>query len=136
MTTRTRTLSAQPQLLRYALLSDSIISAVFSVICIFDTELLGTLLGFQAPAVFIGFGLFGIAYAATLFYVVQHSPINRPVAWFASIGNLSGALAIAVILLIGVPPLTITAKWTLAIVADVVAVLGLLQFFGLRQTRN
>lgn len=136
MTTRSTTLVAQPQLLRYALLSDSIISAISGVIFIFDAELLGTIMGFQAPAIFIAFGLVALAYAATLIYVARHSPINRRVAWMACILNLAGALASAVILLIGLPSLTIGAKWLVAIVADVVAVLSLFQFLGLRQTRD
>lgn len=136
MTTRTTALTAQPQLLRYALLSDSIISAISGVICIFDAELLGTVMGAQAPAFFIAFGLVALAYAATLFYVTRHSPINRRIAWMACIFNLGGALAFAVILLIGALPLTDAGKWIVAIVADVVGILGLAQFLGLRQSRD
>ena len=136
MTTRNTALTAQPQLLRYALLSDSIISAISGVICILYAELLGTIMGFQAPAIFIALGLVAFAYAATLFYVTRHSPINRRIAWMASILNLVGALTFTVILLIGAPPFTDAGKWIIAIVADVVGILGLAQFLGLRQTRD
>ncbi len=136
MTTRSTALLTQPSLLRYALMSDSILSAVFGAICIAEAESLGTIMGFQAPAFFIAFGLAAFAYAATLFYVARHSPINRRVAWMACLLNLDGALAGAIMLLIGLPPLTIAGRWLVAIFADVVAVLGLAQFLGLRQTRE
>ena len=54
----------------------------------------------------------------------------------ASILNLVGALTFTVILLIGAPPFTDAGKWIIAIVADVVGILGLAQFLGLRQTRD
>ncbi|MBI5303950.1 MAG: hypothetical protein HY868_17580 [Chloroflexi bacterium] len=136
MTTRSTILRTPPQLLRYALMSDSIISAITGIICIADAEPLATIIGLHSPAMFIAFGLIAFAYAATLFYVARRSPINRLVAWMACIFNLGGALIFAVILLIGALPLTDTGKWIIAIVADVAGVLGLLQFLGLRQSRD
>ena len=120
--------------LRRALQADSLISGLLGLEMLLAPQILISLTGDQAIAPHLaGLGLFMVAYASFLIWLSTRTGINRNIALFIIIGN--ALWAVASFALIAADPLQFTdaSKWMIAISADIVGVLAIAQFMGLRR---
>ncbi len=131
MTLQTTSQSPKSNLLRRSLLTDGLVSGISGVILIVGAKPLTSFLGLDIPLILVVIGVVLVLYAAMLLQAAIRTPPNRQTARAAVILNLVWVFGSAVILVTGWPPLTTWGKWMIAIVADVVAVFAVLQFYGI-----
>jgi hypothetical protein len=84
------------------------------------------------PAV-IGVGL--LAWAADVYLIARSAEIRPSRVWMVIGGNLAWVIASYGILLAGTPELTTAGSWTVAILAEVVGLVAIAQYLGLRRLR-
>ena len=126
----------QSSFLQRVLKVDGTFSAVSGGLFVAGAGPLVAFLGLNAtwPLMVIGIGL--LLYGADLWYFATREQFNP--AWV----KVSIALDVAwivgswLILLAGWPELTTAGKWAVAIVADVVMVMAILKYVGLRKLRK
>ncbi len=123
--------SRNPELLRRALQADSAFSLLGGTILVLAAGPVANLLGLQQASILTGIGLALWLYAAALFLNARRSIINRAQAVVAVVLNFGWVVGSAWVVAWGV--LTTIGNWMVAIVADVVLLLGILQAYGLRK---
>lgn len=120
-------------LLKKALLADSEICFISGIACVLFSRAIAGFLGVSASWIILALGAGVIVYAVEVFLAARAEPVNMGIARFAAYGNLVWVLASAVLIFANLIPFTTAGKWTIALVADVVLVLGIFQYVGLRR---
>jgi glucose uptake protein GlcU len=118
--------------LRRALILDALASGATGLLMIAGADLVEGLLGLPA-ALQRGAGLVLVPYVAFVVYAGTRETISRPAVWFIIIANVAWAAASALLLVSGwVAPTALGYAFVIA-QAVVVALLGELQYMGLRR---
>jgi len=120
-------------LLRQALRSNGLFSALSGLVFLFGARPLAAFMGLPWPAVLMVVGLVTIIYAGLLFWMTTQPSVNRNFARMTVVLDASWVIASIAILLAGWPPLSVAGKWIIALLAEVVAVFAILQAAGLRR---
>lgn len=120
-------------MLRTVLHANAAFSLLSGITGIVAAGPLAAFMGIDAPAVLGGLGVVLILYAGWLLYQTAQETIDRRVVLTAIILDALWVVDSVAILLIGWPPLTVAGKWTVAILALIVAGFAEAQYIGLRQ---
>lgn len=120
-------------LLRNALRLDSAFSFISGLAFLLFSKAIAGFLGVSASWVILAIGAGVIVYAVELYLAARAEPVHLGIARFAAYGNLVWVLASAVLIFANIVPFTTAGKWAIAIVADIVLVLGIFQYLGLRR---
>jgi hypothetical protein len=126
--------STKSNLLRRSLQADSAVSALSGLILIVAAKPLAVLLGVRVPVILIGLGISLLIYAAGLFRNARRESISQTEAMLTVILNGAWVVGSAIVIFMGV--LTLLGNWLVAIVADVVLIFAVLQFWGIRKLRQ
>lgn len=133
MTTFNTQTANEANLLRGALRSNAIFSAVSGIVMVLGAGPMTTFLGIAeaGPLRLIGAGLF--IWAAFAVYVAAQRPPSRGLVWLIIGGDL--LWVVGSVLLIALDPLALTTggKWLVALLADIVLLFAIVQFVGLRR---
>ena len=120
-----------PTFLRRALILDALASGATALLMIAGAGLVESLLGLPA-ALLRGAGLVLVPYAAFVVYAGTRDIISRSAVWMIIVANMAWAAASALLLVSGwVAPAALGYAFVIA-QAVVVALLGELQYMGLR----
>ena len=122
--------------LHIAMRSNAIFCDVSGFAMILGAEPLSQFLGLQNPAILIVLGIGLIAWALMLFWGSIQEEIPNWLAWMAIDGDLVWVFGSMIILFLPIVSLNTAGKWTIAIVADIVLVFAIWQFFALRSTQK
>lgn len=118
--------------LRRVVLLDALASGATGLLMIAGADLVEDLLGLPA-ALLRGAGLVLVPYVAFVVYAGTRETISRPAVWIIIIANVAWAAASALLLVSGwVSPTALGYAFVIA-QAVVVALLGELQYMGLRR---
>jgi hypothetical protein len=121
-----------PTFLRRALILDALASGATALLMIAGAGLVESLLGLPA-ALLRGAGLVLVPYAAFVVYAGTRDIISRSAVWMIIVANMAWAAASALLLVSGwVAPAALGYAFVIA-QAVVVALLGELQYMGLRR---
>jgi len=121
-----------PTFLRRALILDALASGATALLMIAGAGLVESLLGLPA-ALLRGAGLVLVPYAAFVVYAGTRDIISRSAVWMIIVANMAWATASALLLVSGwVAPAALGYAFVIA-QAVVVALLGELQYMGLRR---
>ena len=121
-----------PTVLRRALILDALASGATALLMIAGAGLVESLLGLPA-ALLRGAGLVLVPYAAFVVYAGTRDIISRSAVWMIIVANMAWAAASALLLVSGwVAPAALGYAFVIA-QAVVVALLGELQYMGLRR---
>ena len=124
-----------PVFLRRALVLDAVASGATALMMIAGAGLVEGLLGLPA-ALLRGAGLVLLPYVAFVIYTGTRETISRPAVWAIIVANVLWAAASAFLLVSGwVAPTALGTAFVIA-QAVVVALLGELQYMGLRRGEN
>jgi len=127
---------AQPNkstLLRRTLQANGLFSGISGIICLAGVRVLTPFFGLGTPLILVVVGGGCLLYAISLFFSTRQELINPLFARFTVIADTTWVLGSLIILFTGWPALTSAGWWTVAIIADIVAVFAALQYYGLRQ---
>ena len=138
MTTQTSSLSnpasqKTPSLLRRALLGDVVFSGLSGLFLVLDAKFLANFLGLENPVILAVTGAIVILYALFVFWLANRTPIPRLLAWSVIELNVLWVIGSAVLIFSNLVPLTVPGKWAIAITADIVMLLAIVQYLGLRR---
>lgn len=122
--------------LRRALRGNSAFSAASGLVLLVAARPLASFIGLDAPLALVVLGVILILYAGWLFWVASQESIDSRYGMTAVILDVAWVGGSALILLGGWPPLTVAGKWTVALLAEVVAVFAVWQAVGLRRARH
>ncbi len=133
-TTYTTAATGEPGLLRRVLRLDAAISGASAVALMLGAAPIGAAVGLPTLAV-AGIGVLFLPWAALLWRGAAGPRVDPRFAWFVIVANLAWVVASAAVLVEGLLPMTPLGWWGTAIVADVVALLAIAEFVGLRRER-
>lgn len=126
---------AQPSdLLRRALRGNSIFSIVSGLLITFGAAPIASLMGIADASLILtimGVGILG--FAAFLWTMTAKPALNRKLAIAVFIMDAAWVIASLMILVMNAFSLSTEGRWTILIVADIVAVFAVLEFVGLRR---
>lgn len=123
---------AQSNLLRRALQANGVFSSMSGLILIAASDRIAALIGIEQSLTLTGVLL--LIFAASLFWNARREMINRTEAWIAVALDVAWVVGTTALIFAGV--FNSTGNWVVAIVADVVLLFAVLQFFGLRKLRR
>lgn len=133
MAAQTQSLSASSNLLQRALLVDGASCIASGGVFTLAASPLASFTGVPDAGLVVAFGLILIAYGVSVFLPGMRGGDLRRVGWWAVIAN-DVSFLLALFLLVANPlPLTDAGKWLVALLGLLVAVLGTVQFIGLRR---
>ena len=132
-TNRSTHQSTKPNFLRRVLQANGIFSGLCGIFFIVGSGPLASFLCLDAPVILIVAGVILVLYGITLFQTAARESIIRQMAITAVVLDVAWVVGSIAILVTGWPALTTGGKWAVAIVADIVAVFALLQYFALRR---
>lgn len=122
------------RLLRRALQANAIFSTICAALLVWAARPLGEWMGLPPTALRV-LGLGFIPFILFLFYMTRQPTINPAHARFILILDAAWVVLTPVLLLSGWLPLTATGKWIIILTTDIVAILAVLEYVGLRRYR-
>jgi hypothetical protein len=122
------------QLLRRTLLANASFSTISGLVLVFDERWVVRLLGLPETINLITLGIGLLVFAAVLVLFARKNPIKLLDAWIAVI--LDAAWVIGSYPLLFVVPFSTSGTWIVGIVAEVVMVVALMQWLGIRRIRK
>jgi hypothetical protein len=120
-------------LLRRTLRANSLFSGISGLAFIVAARPIALFLGLDAPFILIVIGGGLLLYALALWFNAGRHPISSPFVRAAIIADAAWVVGSLIILLTDWFPLTPAGWWAVAIVADLVAIFAVVQFYSLRQ---
>ena len=120
-------------LLRRALQADGAFCTLSGLLLLADAGPIAALIGAAQPWMLMVLGVDLLIYAALLFLAARRAPLVRWHAQAFLIADVAWVLGSLVLVLGGLLPLTTFGFWAVLGIADVVAVLGVLKYLGLRR---
>lgn len=135
-TTFQSTAAPESNLLRKALLGNSIFSTISGLLFVFDAVPIAKFLGLPSPLALriIGVGL--LVFAFVVYKTASAKPINLQAAMGIVAGDLLWVVGSAVLIFTSLAPFTTGGKWAIAIVADIVLAFAVVQYVGIQKARN
>jgi len=121
-------------LLRWSLLSNAVFSTVSGICFLVASKPIANLIELEMPIILIMIGVSLLIFATGLVFNALRKTISPLEAWIAVILDFTWVIASGVVIFIGV--LNATGNWGVAIIADVVLLLAILQFVGLRKLQK
>src|SRR6266481_9316894 len=122
------------QLLRMALMGNALFSTISGMALILAGQRVVRLLGLPKAVNLLTMGIGLLAFAVTLVIFARKNPIKVSDTWIAILLDL--AWVIGSYPLLFVVPFSTTGKWIVGIVAEVVLLLALMQWLGIRRIRK
>lgn len=126
--------SQESNLLRNALRGNALFSGLSGVVSLFAAQSLAAFTGIQEPLVFVILGIVLILFAVDLVWIASRETIDRRIAWAVILLDIAWVVGSVIILLFDLVPLTIAGRWTIALLAEAVAIFAILQYIGLRRS--
>ncbi len=123
-------------LLRRALQWNAAFSIISGTIMLTMFGPLGQFMGVELPALYIVIGASLVVFSAGLLLNARREDISLIEAKISTIMDVVWVLGSIVVLFWPETGLTLEGKWTIAIVADIVALFALLQYIGLRRLQR
>ncbi len=120
-------------LLRTALKANAVFSALSGLVFTLDSAILAELTGIQPPLVFVIVGLPLVVYGVLIWMLAAQDEVNPNQVRAVIIADIAWVVGSIILLLSGWLPLTSAGKWTVALLADAVAILAVLQYLGLKR---
>ena len=122
--------------LHIAMRSNALFCDVSGFVMVLAARPLSQFLGLQNPAILVELGIGLIAWALLLFWGSMQNEIPTWLSWLAIDGDLVWVIGSAIILFLPAVSFSTAGKWTIAIVADIVLVFAIWQFFALRSVQK
>ena len=123
------------KMLRLALRGNGAFSLVSGLILAVGARPIALFMGAGSTAVYLILGIALIIFGLDLFWVAAKDVIDRRLAWTAVILDIIWVVASYTLLLGGWLSLAPAGNWTIALLAEAVAVFAIWQIIGLRRSR-
>ncbi len=119
--------------LQRAMRSNGVFSLLSGAVLLVGAKPLAEFMGIPVPAALLGIGGILLAYAITLFLVTARPQVDRRLGYTAIVLDIAWVLGSIAILTTDWVPLTTAGKWTVALLAEVVAGFAIWQAYAIRR---
>ncbi|MDX1413049.1 MAG: hypothetical protein R3293_02600 [Candidatus Promineifilaceae bacterium] len=126
----------QSNLLKNALRGNALFSGLSGIVALLGSQYLAEFTGLGSSMLFTILGIVLILYGIDLWWVSSREQIDHRFAWAAIILDVLWVAGSAAILLSGWPALSVAGRWTVFIIAELVALFAVIQFIGLRRSTS
>ena len=123
-------------LLQKSIRANSIFSGLSGFALVVFSKPVAGFLGSLDPLVVAATGLALLVFAPLVYWVSTRSPVPHALAWLIIELDVLWVLASGALIFANLVPLTTAGKWTIAILADIVAAFAIAQYFGLRRAQR
>ncbi len=124
---------ARDQLLRRALMVNTLISLVCGAGLLLDASSIVALLGAGSPLSLEALGVVTLAFGAAVWAIARRNPINASHARIILAIEIACVLASLLVIALNPFGLSSTGRWAIAGAADLMAVIALCEYLGLRR---
>ncbi len=126
---------ARLTLLRRTLLANALFSTLCAFACLFWSKPLAILLGMNNPLYLIDLGLAILLFAPVVAWIALRPQLNRKFVTTIFLLDAAWVVISVILLLTDWVTFTSAGQWLIGGVADVVACLAVLEYWGLRQAQ-
>jgi hypothetical protein len=119
--------------IRSILYANAIFSGVSGLLFVIASQPIARFLGINMPWVILILGIGLVGYAALLYLNASRPEISRSFVLFAVVADSVWVLLSIILLLTNWVPFTVSGKWVVGILAALVDVFAMLQFFEWRK---
>jgi hypothetical protein len=126
---------ADTRFLSRVLLGNATFGLLSGLACLLWARPLANTLGIEPPLILSILGVALLLFAAELAWIATRMPDSRRIVQTIFVLDVAWVIASVLVLLAGWPPFTVTGKWVVAGVADIIAIFALLEYIGLRRLR-
>lgn len=124
--------ASKPTLLRNTMLADALFTAAGALFTLWNTDMVDQFLGLGQPFALRMVAIVSLLYAGELIWLARRPSLSRATIQTLIILDVLWVVASVALLSFG-PAFTTAGYWTMLIVADAVALFGLLKFLGFRR---
>ncbi len=121
--------------LRRVLLGNVAFSLISATACLLGASALAAFMGIPHPAILMALGAGLLLFALGLYLTASQRPLDRRKVTAIFAADVVWVVASVAILALELFGLTTEGRWLVLIIADVVLVFAVLEFFGLRRLR-
>ena len=122
--------------LHIAIRSNALFCDLSGLVLIIFARPLADFLGLNDPGILIILGIGLFAWALMLFWGSMQAAVPNWLAWVAIDGDLAWVVGSVILLLLPSFSFSTAGKWMIAIIADIVLVFAIWQFFALRRAQK
>ena len=122
--------------LQRALLGNATFSGFSGLVMVLAAGALSQLLGLENSLFLVIVGGILLLYMPILVWLSNHSPVPAHFAWEVIVLDVVWVLGSLILIFTELVPLTSSGKWAIALTADIVFVIAVLQYLGLRRQQS
>ena len=122
--------------LQRALLGNATFSGFSGLVMVLAAGALSQLLGLDNSLFLVIVGGILLLYMPILVWLSNHSPVPAHFAWEVIVLDVVWVLGNLVLIFTELVPLTSSGKWAIALTADIVFMIAVLQYLGLRRQQS
>ena len=122
--------------LQRAVLGNAVFSGISGLIMVLAADALSQYLGLGSPIILTVVGIVLLLYMPILVWLANKSPVPMHFAWEVIALDVLWVLGSVLLIFTDLVPLSIGGKWTVALIADIVALFAILQYVGLRRQQS
>ena len=123
-------------MIRSMLYGNAVFSGISGLLFIFASQPIARFLGVDMPLAILLLGIGLVGYAALIYVNASRPEISRSFVLFAVVADSIWVLLSILLLLTNWVPFTVPGKWAVGIVAAIVDVFAMLQFFEWRKMQS
>ncbi len=128
-------INAKDTFLRRVLFGNIAFSIISGGAFIIGANPMGAFMGIPQPLILMGLGAGVLLFALGVYLTATQQPLDPRKATFILVADIAWVVATEVILMLDLFGLTTEGRWLIFILADIVTVFAILEFFGLRRLR-
>ena len=122
--------------LQRALLGNAAFSGISGLVIVLAAGALSQFLGLDNPLILVIVGGILLLYMPILVWLSNQSPVPAHFAWEVIVLDVVWVLGNLVLIFTELVPLTSSGKWAIALTADIVFMIAVLQYLGLRRQQS
>ena len=123
-------------LLRNALFGNSIFCSTSGLAFVIFAKPIAAFLGLSASWIILVLGIGLVLYGVEVFIIARRETIDEAFAKFVIGADIAWVVGSVILIFTNLVAFTIPGKWGIAIIADIVLVIAIVQFMGMRRMVN
>ena len=132
----TSTNSDREQRLRTILYANVAFTAISALVLLLASSAVAQLLGLASGSILLAVGVGLTIFAADVAWVATRDNLNRSYVTAIAIADALWVVSSIVLLVGGFAEFTTAGKWAVAMIADIVGIFGVLEFYGLMKWKQ
>ena len=116
--------------------ANAIFSTVSGLLVIFFADSIAQLIGLANPMILVGLGITLLPFAFFVYKVSAMEVVNSKLVWVIIELDALWVLGSAILLFANVVPFTTMGKWSIGLLAEVIAIFAILEYVGLRKAQK